>query len=192
MCEEEDAVVQLQLVPAVVLLAAAMVAAATDVWKYKIHNALTLPLLLTGLIFHAVSGGAQAFSASLLGALFGFTILLVFYIMGGMGAGDVKLMAAVGAWLGMPLTFYVFIASSLAAGLYAVILLVVGQNFWETWVNFQLLWIRLGSLYRHLGSEDRVETEIAGRDRRLRVIPFAAMVVVGLVATLIWVHVKGL
>ena len=54
----------------------------------------------------------------------------------------------------MPWTFYVFITSSLAAGLYSVVLLVVGRNVGETWDNFQLLYLRLVVLGRHLG--DRV------------------------------------
>jgi prepilin peptidase CpaA len=174
-----------------VVLAAALVAAAIDVWKYKIHNALTLPLLVSGLVFHATTGGASALSGSAAGALAGFASLLIFYILGGMGAGDVKLMAAVGAWLGMPLTFYVFIASSLAAGIYAVVLLAVRGSLKETWLSLQLVWLRMTSICRHLGAEDRVESEIQRDDRRLRVIPFAAMIAVGLVSTLIWLRLRG-
>src|SRR5207248_5751947 len=96
----------------IVVLAFVAITAVTDVWKFKVYNALTLPLLCSGLIYHGLAGGAAEFTESFLGALFGFGVLLAFYIMGGMGGGDVKLMAAVGAWLGMPQTFYVFIASS--------------------------------------------------------------------------------
>ena len=110
--------------PAVVVIVAALIAAATDIWKFKVYNALTLPLLLGGLIYHAATAGWAGLANSALGLLFGFAILLLFYAMGGMGAGDVKLMAAIGAWLGMPMTFYVFIASGLAGGVYAVALLV--------------------------------------------------------------------
>jgi prepilin peptidase CpaA len=182
---------QFPMVPVAVVLTAALIAAVTDVWKFKIHNALTMPLLLSGLVFHATSGGTTGFGNSLLGALFGFGSLLVFYIMGGMGAGDVKLMAAVGAWLGMPLIFFVFVASSLAAGAYAVVLVAVGGHPREIWTNLQILWIRMTLFYRHLGAEDRIESEVKRDGRRLRVIPFAAMVAVGLVSTLIWLRVTG-
>ena len=94
-------------------------------------------------------------------------------------------MAAVGAWLGMPLTFYVFIASSLAAGTYAVALLVLGRNLGEAWVNLQILWLRLATISRYLGTEDRLEDEIIRSDRRRRVIPFGAMIAVGLITVLI-------
>jgi len=96
-------------------------------------------------------------------------------------------MAAVGAWLGMPLTFYVFIASSLAAGVYSIGLVVWTGQVGETAVNLQILWLRLASVGRYLGSDDKVESEVRRSDRRKRIIPFAAMVAIGLVATLIWI-----
>ena len=172
-------------VPVIVVLVAALVAAATDIWKFKVYNVLTLPLLVSGLLYHAFRA---ELADSLLGVLFGFAALIVLYIIGGMGAGDVKLMAAVGAWLGMPLTFYVFIASSLAAGVYSIGLVVWTGQVGETAVNLQILWLRLASVGRYLGSDDRVESEVRRSDRRKRIIPFAAMVAIGLVATLIWIR----
>ena len=172
-------------VPVIVVLVAAFVAAATDIWKFKVYNALTLPLLVSGLLYHAFRA---ELADSLLGVLFGFASLIVLYIIGGMGAGDVKLMAAVGAWLGMPLTFYVFIASSLAAGVYSIGLVVWTGQVGETAVNLQILWLRLASVGRFLGSDDMVESEVRRSDRRKRIIPFAAMVAIGLVATLIWIR----
>jgi prepilin peptidase CpaA len=171
-------------VPVIVVLVAALVAAATDIWKFKVYNVLTLPLLVSGLLYHAFRA---ELADSLLGVLFGFAALIVLYIIGGMGAGDVKLMAAVGAWLGMPLTFYVFIASSLAAGVYSIGLVVWTGQVGETAVNLQILWLRLASVGRYLGSDDKVESEVRRSDRRKRIIPFAAMVAIGLVATLIWI-----
>ncbi len=171
-------------VPVIVVLAAALVAAATDIWKFKVYNVLTLPLLVSGLLYHAFRA---ELADSLLGVLFGFASLIVLYIIGGMGAGDVKLMAGVGAWLGMPLTFYVFIASSLAAGVYSIGLVVWTGQVGETAVNLQILWLRLASVGRYLGSDDKVESEVRRSDRRKRIIPFAAMVAIGLVATLIWI-----
>jgi prepilin peptidase CpaA len=167
----------------IVVLSAVMVAAITDVWKFKVYNALTVPLLVTGLLYH---GFYDEISDSLLGVLFGFAALVPLYVIGGMGAGDVKLMAAVGAWLGMPLTFYVFIASSLAAGLYSAGLVLWTGRVGETVVNLQIMWLRLASVGRYLAADDKVEHEVRRTDRRQRIIPFAAMMAIGLVATLLW------
>jgi prepilin peptidase CpaA len=170
-------------VPIVVALAAALIAAVTDVWKFKVYNALTLPLLATGILYHGVHGHL---GDSLVGVLFGFGALIALHVVGGMGAGDVKLMAALGAWLGMPLTFYVFIASSLAAGVYAVLLMVATGKVFETMVNLRILWLRLACIGRYLGADDQVEREVNRSDRRRRIIPFAAMVAIGIVSTLLW------
>src|SRR5690242_9150696 len=94
------AVLQVPLIPAFITLAAAAIATVMDLWKFKVYNALTVPLLLGGLAYHGLAHGSGAFLGSLSGAAFGFAVLIVFYAMGGMGAGDVKLMAAIGAWLG--------------------------------------------------------------------------------------------
>src|SRR4028118_743793 len=132
----------------VVVTVAALIAAVTDVWKYKIYNALTFPLLASGLLYHGYSGEDFGLWGSFEGALTGFGMLIAFYLMGGMGAGDVKLMAGVGAWLGTLQTFYVFIASSLAAGIYAVVLIVLGGAGGGAWVNVATLWIRLATVGR--------------------------------------------
>jgi prepilin peptidase CpaA len=170
-------------VPIMIALTASLIAAITDIWKFKVYNMLTLPLLGAGIMYHAMQA---SLGSSLLGVLFGFGALIVLHVVGGMGAGDVKLMAALGAWLGMPLTFYVFIASSLAAGIYAVVLIVVTGKVGETFLNLQVLWMRLMCIGRYLGADDQVEKEVRRADRRQRIIPFAAMVLVGIVGTLLW------
>jgi hypothetical protein len=48
------------------------------------------------------------------------------------------------------------------------------------------LWLRLACISRYLGADDRVEKEVIRSDRRRRIIPFAAMVAIGIVATLLW------
>jgi prepilin peptidase CpaA len=173
-------------IPAAVVGAGVLVAAVTDLWKFKVHNLLTLPLLLTGLLYHGWVDGLPGLGASVLGAAFGFLVLFLFYLMGGIGGGDVKLMAAVGAWLGLPLTFYVFIVSSLAAGVYAVVLIVAHGHWRRTWLNVRIAWYRLTALGRQLGGEDRVEAEVKSAERRKNCIPFAAMMAIGLFGTLVW------
>jgi prepilin peptidase CpaA len=167
--------------PLAIVLIASLIAAVTDIWKFRVYNLLTFPLLLTGLAYHAWHG---ELGSSLLGALFGFGALIVLHVLGGVGAGDVKLMAGVGAWLGAECTFIVFIASSLAAGVYASALVLLTGQWVETVTNLRILMLRLGNLGRYLGSDERMEIEVNRDDRRRRVIPFGAMVAIGVVATL--------
>jgi prepilin peptidase CpaA len=178
-------VAELVTVPVIVVFLAVLAMAVTDLWRFRVHNVLTLPLLFSGLLYQGITEGTPGFVNSLLGALFGFSALILFCMMGGIGAGDVKLLAGVGAWLGLPLTFYVFIASSLAAGVYAMILLVTSRRLRETWVNLQIAWYRLKAVGRYLGSDSDVQETLTQSDRRQRLIPFAAMVAIGLVVAVL-------
>jgi prepilin peptidase CpaA len=182
------AVLNVYPIPLAMILMAALIAGVTDIWKFKVYNLLTFPLVLSGLLYHAIDGGAPALAGSFLGALVGFALMIALYAMGGLGAGDVKFVTAIGAWLGLPLTLYVVMAGCIAAGVYALVLLVSAPSLKETLLNIQLLWIRLVCLGRHITSEDRVEAEVKRSDRRRRLIPFSAMMGIGLVVTLVWLQ----
>lgn len=84
------------------LLAVAAVGAVTDVRAGKVWNSLTYPAIVAGLVLNAALAppvGLGLAQASL-GLAVGFVPLFVFYLAGGIGGGDVKLMAAAGAFLG--------------------------------------------------------------------------------------------
>jgi prepilin peptidase CpaA len=185
-------VLKIALVPASIVLFATLIAAVMDVWKFKVYNALTIPLLLSGLAYHGVVGGTGGLQGSLMGLLFGFGVLIVVYAMGGMGAGDVKLMAAVGAWLGMPLTFYVFALSALASGAYAAVLILSSGNLRESWIELQVVVFRIMAFGQYLGADGRLEAELKRSDRHQRLVPFGAMLAVGLLVILGWCFLKEL
>ena len=75
---------------------------ATDITSRRIPNALTLPAVGVGVAAHAVAGGLPEASAALLGGLVGLAVFFPIFALGGLGGGDVKLMAALGAWIGWP------------------------------------------------------------------------------------------
>jgi prepilin peptidase CpaA len=108
-----------------------------------------------------------------------------------MGGGDVKMFAGVGAWLGMPLTVNVFLTTSLAAGVYALAVILLYRTHREIWVNLQVLWLRIRAISRFLGSDNQVEVAVSRADSRKRLIPFAAMIAIGTVVTLLWVWLRG-
>jgi prepilin peptidase CpaA len=90
------------------------VALVTDLQSRKIYNWLTFPAILVGLLLGTLMGGLPGLQSAGLGLLVGSAVFLVGFMLGAMGAGDVKLMAAVGAWLGWP--------SAIAAVLYVTVL----------------------------------------------------------------------
>lgn len=106
----------------VMLLSIVMFCVATDLYNRKIYNAVIFPALLATFILHYILGGWIAVGQATLGFFVGFGILLVPYLLGGMGAGDVKLLALVGAMKG---TSFVLTTAIYMALLGAVIALVV-------------------------------------------------------------------
>ena len=85
-----------------------------DARTRRIPNYLTLGATLAGLGFQLGSHGWPGLGQGLLGFCVGFVLLIGFYLKGGMGAGDVKALAALGAWLGPLPTLYLFIYMGLS------------------------------------------------------------------------------
>jgi prepilin peptidase CpaA len=166
--------------PILVVFVAVVIATVTDMRMFKIHNVLTLPLIVSGLVYHGLTGGPEKLMDSAIGTLVGFGIVFVMFMMGGMGGGDVKLMAGIGAWLGAPATILIFLAASLAAGVYSLALIIAHGRVRETWVNLRIISFRALAIGRHLAAEDKVEETVQKEDRRARLIPFGAMVCIGL------------
>jgi len=81
----------------------------SDLKIRRIPNLITLPGILFGFMLNTFLSGFNGFKISLIGFLIGFCFFLVFYLIGGMGAGDVKLMGAIGAIIGYPLIITVFV-----------------------------------------------------------------------------------
>ncbi len=100
-------------------------ASVSDLRTRKIPNWLNLSGLIAGLAFHGISGGTTGLKFSLVGFGTGFGILFLLWIMGGGGGGDAKLMGAVGAWLGAPLTLIVFVFSGFLTAIGQACLLVL-------------------------------------------------------------------
>lgn len=113
------------------MIAALMVSMAM-VFDYKVRripNFITFPSLLLGVVIHTIQGGWNGFSASLLGLLAGGGVFLLFYAVGGMGAGDVKLMSSVGALLGAERIVSVMLLTSCIGAVMAVYTLWRGAGF---------------------------------------------------------------
>jgi prepilin peptidase CpaA len=105
---------------AAVALAIAFVACVTDLRSRRIPNALTIGAAVAGLITHAVIGGVSGGMTSVAGFAVGMILFLPFFLLGGMGAGDVKLLAALGAWLGPGDVFWLALYASVIGGVLAV------------------------------------------------------------------------
>lgn len=183
---------EIGVLPTVVVLVASVIASITDIWRFKVYNVLTLPLIISGPIFHAIYYGYAAATESLLGMLFGFGIFIVPYMLGGVGAGDVKFVGGLGSWLGLTAIATVTVIGCLATGVYAAVLIISQKQFKTTWINLKILFYRLKAVGRLLRVEDEaggfgsVQSMVHREDRRKRLIPFSAMMTVGVITAVVW------
>lgn len=114
-------------------------AAWTDWREQKIYNALLAPAFLFAVGIHLIENKWDGLAFSLLGTLLGFVLLLLPYLLGGMGAGDVKLLAVIGAFGGARFVLTSFLFGAIIGGIFSVILLIRRRALIFTLKRFLLL-----------------------------------------------------
>ena len=113
-------------------LGIAAVACATDLRRARIPNWLTLGAMVAGVAFHGLFAGGAGFGAAALGLVVGLVVFFPFFALGALGGGDVKLMAALGAWLGAAAVINVALFGALAGGVLAVVYLIFNEGYTAT------------------------------------------------------------
>jgi prepilin peptidase CpaA len=119
------------------MLALVGYAAITDLRVRRIPNWLTLTVVLSGLAQSLTSWALISPKQSLLGLVVGFAVTFLLYIVGGRGAGDVKLTAGIGAWLGPWPVLWVFVVAAIVSLVSSVV-----HSFFER---------KLAALFRSTG-----------------------------------------
>lgn len=106
-------------IPAVLAVLVTL-AATLDARSRRVPNWLTVSGAVAGLVLHTYTSGWGGAKFSLLGLGLGFVIFLPLFALRGMGGGDVKLMAAIGAMAGVSNTFVIFILTAVIGGILAL------------------------------------------------------------------------
>lgn len=171
----------MQINPEFVYPAAASVCAAmgsiTDVRSRRVPNLLTGPAMLAGLALHFAFGGwhgmlLAAAAGSICGAIF-----LVFFIAGGMGAGDVKLITAIGCLVGMSNIVSVLALTAIAGGVMAVGLAVARGQLKQTLFN-------VGALASHHTTQGlKPHPELNVLNKNTLRLPYALAIAAGTIIT---------
>jgi prepilin peptidase CpaA len=122
-----------------VLVPGILYAAWIDYAQRRVPNWLNAALALAGLTAQTVFFGWSGLLDGFLGLLVGFAVLILPWAMHGMGAGDVKLMAAIGAWLGPVLALWAFAVGAILGGVIATAMIVSSGRSREALANLGLI-----------------------------------------------------
>ena len=137
------------------------VAALCDVQYRKIPNLITYPSMAIALFYYSFVDGVNGFAFSAGGLILGVAFFLMPYSLGGMGAGDAKLMGVLGATLGPKGLVNAALIIALAGGVYAMVLLIINRRYCKEFIRKNLLVLRTFAVTRQInpipviGQEER-------------------------------------
>jgi prepilin peptidase CpaA len=149
-----------------------------DIKTQRIPNYLTLGTAVAGLGFQLGFHGWGGLWSGFQGLALGFSLLIIPYLLKGMGAGDVKALAALGAWLGPLNTFYLFIYMGLCGGLLVILVLICRGALWS---QMRQGWRALKNLWRRPSLDEATPEPPPPKQR----IPYGAAMALGM-AVLFW------
>lgn len=165
------------------LVSAVMVEAAViDGRALRVPNWLTIHLALGGLAAAAWSGGWAGLGWALAGSATGLAVLLPLYAIGGMGAGDVKLMAGLGAWAGPTITLHAFVATALVGGAIALAMVAASGAWVHHWTNFRLI----GREIVEVRDPVRLAEAAAKRKPSMMLLPYGIPMAIGTIGYFAW------
>jgi len=166
--------------PHVVAIAVALAGCVTDTRSRRIPNLLTFGAAAAAFGFGTVTGGLSGLGWSVAGWLAGVALFAPFFALGGIGGGDVKLLAALGAWLGPGMTVWLALWSAVAGGPMALALAFARGYSKEALGN---LWGLVG-YWRVMGVRPHPGLTLESAPAHAPRLPYSWPIAVGLMVTL--------
>lgn len=152
-----------------------IVAAYIDGKELRVPNWITFPMVLTGLIYNSWMSGWDGLGVGLVGMVVGLATLLPLYAVGGMGAGDVKLMAGIGAWLGATVTWYAFVVTVVVGAIMALAMVLYRHDWNKHYGNFLMIMTE----FMTISSPQKLSEIAAERKPRMLLLPYGIPICVG-------------
>jgi prepilin peptidase CpaA len=168
------------------LLLLVLVAAITDLHSRRIPNWLVAVGSALGIGLNAFVFGLAGFKSALIGAGCAFGVYLLFYLLHAMGAGDVKLMATIGAFVGAKAWAVIFFLTAVSGAMVALVVLIATCQLRRTLWNVRLLIAHL----LHFRAPYKVSDELDVQSDLAMRLPHAVNVALGTIAFLIAQHLQ--
>jgi prepilin peptidase CpaA len=165
-----------------------ILAAVIDGFELKVPNWLTFPMIVSGWLYSAWAAGATGdpwyvgLGCSMVGMAVGLGLLLPLYAIGGMGAGDVKLLAGLGAWMGATHTLYAFCVTAIAGAVLSIAM-VMWRRAWRKHTN--QLWMILVEILT-VRDPHQLSTIAAQRKSSMLLLPYGIPMAIGSIAYFAW------
>jgi prepilin peptidase CpaA len=159
-----------------------IVAAVIDGFELKVPNWVTFPFIVGGWTYSVIAFGWEGLGWSLLGTVVGLALLLPAYAIGGMGAGDVKLLAGVGAWVYGTHTAYAFAISAIVGALLAVSM-VLARGAWKR--HSAQFMVILNEILVILNPE-QLAAIAAERKPTMLLLPYGIPIAIGTIGYFVW------
>lgn len=163
----------------ILLIVLLIVCTISDIWKRKIYNAVLVPFILLGIALAIYQDGWMGLFQSTSGFLLGMFLLIIPFIQGGIGGGDVKFLAAIGVIKGYKFVFFSFLSAALFGGLMALLILM-----WQRRLFSRLAMI-LRSLYYLLISRFKIKTLEIDKSHTNNHFPYGVAIALGALSILI-------
>ena len=128
-----------------ILVPGILYASWVDGREKRVPNWLNAFLFLSGLAMQCLHPQGSGFWVSLGGASTGFAVLIIPWMMHGMGAGDVKLMGAIGAWFGPTMTLWAFVIGALFGAAIAAIMIVTSGRTKKAAANLSTIMVKMST-----------------------------------------------
>jgi prepilin peptidase CpaA len=159
-----------------------IVAAVIDGFELKVPNWVTFPFILSGWVYSTLAFGWEGLGWSLLGTAIGLGLLLPAYAIGGMGAGDVKLLAGVGAWIYGTHTVYAFAVSAIIGAVLAVAMVLVRRAWKQHSAQFMVI---LNEILV-LRNPEQLAAIAARRKPTMLLLPYGIPIAIGTIGYFVW------
>jgi prepilin peptidase CpaA len=159
-----------------------VVAAVIDGIELKVPNWITFPFILGGWAYSTVAFGWEGLGWSLVGTVVGLALLLPPYAIGGMGAGDVKLLAGVGAWIYGTHTAYAFAVSAIVGAVLAIAMVLARRSWSRHFAQFQII---LNEILV-IRNPERLAAIAAERKPTMLLLPYGIPIAIGTIGYFVW------